>query len=134
MSGHFFARLYTFPDYVPRVIDLLQAVPLSLIGGVAGLLFMLLFRWLRKLMQPLQGHVVLRGLIGGLGMGIIGALLPLTLFSGEAETLELVNQAAEIGVMMLILDGTGSSRGGSGQRFVGRFSGAEGGQSPHFCG
>lgn len=27
----------------------------------------------------------LRGLIGGLGLGIVGALLPLTLFSGEHE-------------------------------------------------
>jgi H+/Cl- antiporter ClcA len=48
-------------------------------------------------------HVVLRGLIGGLGMGIIGALLPLTLFSGEAETTELITQAAEIGFVMLIV-------------------------------
>ena len=31
--------------------------------------------------------MVLRGVLGGLGMGIIGALLPLTLFSGEAKRL-----------------------------------------------
>jgi H+/Cl- antiporter ClcA len=49
--------------------------------------------------------VVLRGVIGGLGMGLIGALLPLTLFSGEAETVELIARAAEIGVVMLIVLG-----------------------------
>ena len=38
-------------------------------------------------------------------MGIIGALLPLTLFSGEAETTELITDAAEIGVVMLIVLG-----------------------------
>jgi H+/Cl- antiporter ClcA len=48
---------------------------------------------------------VLRGLVGGLGMGIIGALLPLTLFSGESETAELITGAAEIGVVMLIVLG-----------------------------
>ena len=53
----------------------------------------------------MQAHVVLRGLIGGLGMGIIGALLPLTLFSGEAETSDLLANAAEIGVVMLIVLG-----------------------------
>ena len=29
----------------------------------------------------MKQRVVLRGLLGGLGMGLIGALLPLTLFS-----------------------------------------------------
>ena len=53
----------------------------------------------------MKEHVVLRGLIGGLGMGIIGALLPLTLFSGEEQTTELISHAAEIGVAMLILLG-----------------------------
>jgi H+/Cl- antiporter ClcA len=46
---------------------------------------------------------VLRGVIGGLGMGIIGALLPLTLFSGEEATSELIQQAAIIGIGTLIL-------------------------------
>jgi len=40
-----------------------------------------------------------------LGMGIIGALLPLTLFSGENETLDLITHAAEIGVLMLVVLG-----------------------------
>jgi H+/Cl- antiporter ClcA len=48
---------------------------------------------------------VLRGLLGGLGMGIIGALLPLTLFSGESQTNELIVHATQIGVVMLIVLG-----------------------------
>ena len=38
-------------------------------------------------------------------MGIIGALLPLTLFSGEEGTADLITHAAEIGVVMLIVLG-----------------------------
>jgi len=53
----------------------------------------------------MKRHVVLRGLLGGLGLGIIGALLPLTLFSGEEGTAELITHAAEIGVLMLIVLG-----------------------------
>ena len=53
----------------------------------------------------MKGRVVLRGLLGGLGMGIIGALLPLTLFSGESETNDLITHAVEIGVVMLIVLG-----------------------------
>jgi H+/Cl- antiporter ClcA len=103
LSGSFMEPIYSFPDYAPNLKDLLQAVPFSLVGGVAGVLFMLMFKWLRKLMQPMKGHVVWRGLIGGLGMGIIGVLLPLTLFSGEEQTAELIQQAAEIGFWMLIV-------------------------------
>jgi H+/Cl- antiporter ClcA len=103
LTGVFFDTLYTFPAYIPRMVDLLWAVPFSLIGGATGLVFMLVFKWLRQLMQPLKGHLVLRGLIGGLAMGIIGALLPLTLFSGETETSELILHATEIGLVALIV-------------------------------
>lgn len=105
LSGSFFETLYKFPDYAPRLVDMIFAVPLGLLGGLAGLLFMLFLRRLQRLFQAMKGHIVLRGLIGGLGMGIIGALWPITLFSGEAETTELIAHAAEIGVVMLIVFG-----------------------------
>jgi H+/Cl- antiporter ClcA len=95
--------LYQFPDYSPQLRDLFYAVPLGLVGAVVGLLFMLALQRLRQLLQPMKAHVVLRGLLGGLAMGIIGALLPLTLFSGEEQTLDLITDAAEIGVLMLIV-------------------------------
>ena len=105
LSGAFFETLYQFPDYAPRLVDLLFAVPLGLLGGVIGVLFMLSLKRLQQLFLPMKKSLVLRGLLGGLGMGIIGALLPLTLFSGEAETAELIEGAAEIGVVMLIVLG-----------------------------
>jgi H+/Cl- antiporter ClcA len=103
LTGTFFNTLYTFPAYTPGLKDLLLAVPFSLVGSLAGLLFMFALKSLRKVIQPLNKHLVLRGLVGGLGMGIIGALLPLTLFSGEEQTSELIYQAAEIGFWMLIV-------------------------------
>jgi H+/Cl- antiporter ClcA len=103
LTGSFFNTLFTFPDYIPRMKDLVMAVPFSLVGSLAGLLFMLALKWLRKLMQPMNKRLVLRGLVGGLGMGIIGAMLPLTLFSGEEQSVELINDAAEIGIGMLIV-------------------------------
>ena len=103
LTGSFFDTLYSFPAYVPRLADLLWAVPFSMIGAIAGLIFIFVFKWLRQLMQPLKGHLVLRGVLGGLGMGIIGALLPLTLFSGEEGTSQLIVQATTIGFGMLIV-------------------------------
>ena len=103
LSGSFFSALYSFPAYTPRLEDLIMAVPLSLIGGLSGLLFTLFFKVLRKAMLPMKNHLVLRGLIGGVGMGLIGALLPLTLFSGEEQTADLILHASEIGIFMLIV-------------------------------
>ena len=103
LSGSFFETLYVFPRYSPRLVDLFYAAPLGLIGGTVGLLFMISLRRLQGLFQPMKGRVVLRGLLGGLGMGIIGVLLPLTLFSGEEQTADLIVHAAEIGVVMLIV-------------------------------
>ena len=103
LSGSYFGSLYVFPAYEPRITDLLLAVPLGLLGALAGALFIVLFKQLRKLMLPLKSHLILRGFIGGLGLGIAGALLPLILFSGEAETAELIKHSAEIGVLMLIV-------------------------------
>jgi H+/Cl- antiporter ClcA len=105
LSGTFFETLYHFPSYTPRLVDMFYAAPLGLLGGIIGLLFMLFLRRLQRLFQGMGGHLVLRGLLGGLGMGIIGALLPLTLFSGEEQTAELITHAAEIGVVMLIVLG-----------------------------
>ena len=105
LSGTFFETLYKFPAYSPQLRDLFYAAPLGLIGGFVGLLFMLSLRRLQVIFQPMKGHVVLRGLLGGMGMGIIGALLPLTLFSGEQETADLITHAMEIGVVMLIVLG-----------------------------
>jgi H+/Cl- antiporter ClcA len=105
LSGAFFETLYQFPDYAPKVAHMFYAVPLGMIGGVVGLLFMLSLQRLQQLFQPMKQRLVLRGLVGGLGMGIIGALLPLTLFSGEEGTADLIAHAAEIGVVMLIVLG-----------------------------
>ncbi len=103
LSGTFFGRLYAFPEYQPRMTDLLLAVPLGLVGALAGAIFMIAFKWLRRLMQPLKHHLIVRGLIGGLGLGIAGALLPLTLFSGEEQTAILIEKAATLGVVTLIV-------------------------------
>jgi H+/Cl- antiporter ClcA len=105
LSGTFFETLYQFPDYTPKLAHMFYAVPLSMVGGIVGVLFMLSLKRLQQLFQPMKGHVVLRGLIGGLGMGIIGAIWPITLFSGETETAELIDGAAELGVVLLIVLG-----------------------------
>jgi H+/Cl- antiporter ClcA len=72
LSGSFFGVLYQFPDYQPQLRDLLFAIPLGLIGALAGAIFIVCFDLLSKLMRPLNKHLIVRSLIGGLGLGIAG--------------------------------------------------------------
>lgn len=102
LSDTFFGELYTFPRYQPQVTDLLLAIPLGLVGAAAGAIFILAIRWLRRLLTPLGQRPIGRGLIGGLGLGLAGAWLPLILFSGEEQTHTLIVDAAAIGVLPLI--------------------------------
>jgi H+/Cl- antiporter ClcA len=103
LNGSFFKVMYQFQDYTPKLLDLLLAVPLGLIGALAGAIFIVGFDYLSVLIEPLNKHLVLRGVIGGLGLGICGALLPLTLFAGATETGELIRRAEHIGVTGLIV-------------------------------
>jgi chloride channel protein, CIC family len=102
LSGSFFGSLYTFPEYKLHLNDLLLAVPLGLIGALAGAIFILAFKRLRKIMRPLQKHLLMRGLLGGVVLGLAGALMPLVLFSGEEQTAVLIENAATTSVLTLI--------------------------------
>ena len=44
-------------------MDLLYAVPLGLVGGAVGLLFMLSLKRLQLLLQRMKKHLVLHGLL-----------------------------------------------------------------------
>ena len=106
LGGAFFSPLFVFAEVYERVrfIDLVYAIPLGLLGGLAGLLYIGIYRGLRRTLQiPLARRPIVRGLIGGLGLGIIGALLPITLFSGEHELGEIISHGAEMGVITLLI-------------------------------
>ena len=105
-GGEFLSPIITFSDTYDqvRLIDLAYAIPLGLLGGLAGLLYIAMYHGLRRtLLIPLAGRPVIRGIIGGLGLGIVGAALPITLFSGEGQIEGLVTYGAQFGVGMLLI-------------------------------
>ncbi len=102
LSGELFGSLYVFPEYSAHLTDLLWAVPLGLAGAAAGGVFIILFRFLRKATGRLGKRFVVRGLLGGLGLGIAGAIFPLVLFSGEEQTHTLIVEVGKYSVLTLI--------------------------------
>lgn len=94
--------MFNLPPYGGyRDIDLLYAVILGIVGGACGILFIVVYQKMRSIFESLENRPVLLGLIGGIGMGITGILLPLTLFMGSEQLQFLVNHYLEVGLLLL---------------------------------
>ena len=53
--------------------------------------------------ESIEGNFVLKGAIGGLILGVMGTLLPLTMFSGEHQIYLLLDSGVEMGLIVLVL-------------------------------
>ncbi|MCU0631300.1 MAG: chloride channel protein [Methanoregulaceae archaeon] len=104
LSGTFLGNVFTLPSYPEfRNIDLLYAVGLGVLGGACGIFFILIYKKMRGLFEPLEHRPVLLGLIGGLGLGIAGMLLPLALFMGNEQLQVLINNYLEVSLLLLVI-------------------------------
>ena len=83
-------------------LQVLWAIPLILAGIAGGWLFFLFHALCRALAQPLKKAVVLRCALGGLLLGISGTLLPLTMFSGEHQITQVLENGAVLGAGVLL--------------------------------
>lgn len=82
---------------------LLYAAILGLAGAAAGVLFIGAFRFFYRLMTPIAGRHLIRGLAGGVGLGIAGTIFPLVLFSGLNEFKTVLETGATAGAAVLLL-------------------------------
>ena len=104
LSGTFMGGMFTVPAYEGfRDIDLVYAIFLGLLGGVTGILFIILYQKMRGIFEPWENRPVLLGLLGGLGLGIAGILLPLTLFMGSEQLQVLINHYLEVSLLFLLV-------------------------------
>jgi H+/Cl- antiporter ClcA len=104
VSGSFIGSMFTLPPYGGfKDIDLIYAVGLGLVGGVCGIFFILLYKKMREVFEPMEHQPVLLGLIGGLGLGLAGMLFPLTLFMGSDQLQVLINNSLEVSLVLLFL-------------------------------
>jgi H+/Cl- antiporter ClcA len=96
--------LLNFPKYSNfEWMHILYAVIFGLVGLVWAFLFKMIFGFVARLTTPLNRLPVLKPLVGGLVFGLIGAWLPLTLYSGEAELNIIIAKGEEIGAILLLL-------------------------------
>jgi H+/Cl- antiporter ClcA len=104
LAGSFLEGMFTLPPFEGfREIDLIYAIGLGLLGGGCGIAFIMMYKKMREVFEPLENRPVLLGLLGGLGLGIAGMLLPLTLFMGSDQLQVLLNNYLEVSLILLLI-------------------------------
>ena len=93
-----------FPEYAGfQWMHILYAVIFGLVGLVWAFLFKIIFGYVTRLVTQLSRFPLMKPVVGGLVFGLVGAWLPLTLFSGEEELNTILAEGAQIGVVMLLV-------------------------------
>jgi len=104
LSSNFLGGAFAFPaDEGFKDIYLLYAVLLGVIGAAFGIFFIVVYKKMRRIFEPLEDRPVLLGLIGGIGIGITGIFLPLTLFMGNSQLQFLVDNYLEVSLLLLFI-------------------------------
>jgi H+/Cl- antiporter ClcA len=96
--------IYSFPSYASfHLVDLGWALLVGIIAGAAGIMFKLIIGIVRLLFAKLNKRPVVRAIIGGVVIGLIGSFLPLTLYSGQNQLLQIIHNPAAFGIGVLLL-------------------------------
>ena len=96
--------LYSFPDFDAfRPIDLVLALLVGVIGGAVGIMFKVTVGFIHVIFSRTNKRPVVRAIIGGVTIGLIGSFLPLTLYSGQDQLLQIIHNPAAFGIGILLL-------------------------------
>ncbi len=83
----------------------LYLLPLILIGIISCYIYFFFEKLIVKIIHPIYNNFIFSSLLAGLILGVIGTILPLTMFSGEDQIMEVMNHWTQIGIIMLLLTG-----------------------------
>lgn len=100
--GDTFLGVFSLPGYEVRAWHLVLAVPLGFAGAALAWLLGLAVFFIRRWAAPLVGNQVVRATIGGLTMGLIAFVLPLTLASGKGQLSAAIADFEQITAWFLI--------------------------------
>jgi H+/Cl- antiporter ClcA len=97
-----FLGIYSFPEYAsPHLVDLWWALLVGgIISGFVGIMFKLIFGIVHGVFAK---RPVGRAIIGGVVIGLIGSFLPLTLYSGQDQLLQIIHNPASFGIGLLLV-------------------------------
>src|SRR4051794_20269438 len=100
--GHTFLGLYKVPTYDLKVWHMFVAVGVGVMAAVIAVLTGVAMKVMARVAERAPAGPVLRAISGGLLIGLVAYLVPLTLFSGSHELETVVNVGPALGIGLLI--------------------------------
>ena len=102
-TGISIGGMYHF-NIIPQLTsaELLQGIILGAVGALVATIFVIIFRLIGKLSEPLEHYRIILATCGGLSIGLIALAFPQTLFFSEAQIETVIETGATLSVAMLI--------------------------------
>jgi chloride channel protein, CIC family len=95
-------RIIEPAGYTLQLWHVVAGIALGVVGALVGIIFARLTRAMTQTSARIE-NVVVRTTLAGAALGLLGMALPLTLFLGTTGVVEVTNNAAAMGVGLLIL-------------------------------
>jgi len=86
-------------------INWLYVILLTIIGITMGYIYFASKKLVTIILKPIKNEILVKCIFGSLILGIVGYLLPLTMFSGESQIHIVLENGTSIGILILIITG-----------------------------
>ena len=101
VGGAFFLDAYRVPSYTFEDWQLLAGIGLGLFAAVVVTLLVTVMKLALRVFSRLKVPAIVRPLIGGLVFGIVGVILPLTMFTGSDQLKTVLQTGGKLGAGFL---------------------------------
>ena len=101
IAGSVFLDAYRVPQYMFHDWQLLAAIPLGLFATIVVVLLGAAVQVMTRISGQMKVPTMVKPLIGGAVFGLIGVILPLTLFTGSSQLKTVLHDAGTLGVGLL---------------------------------
>jgi H+/Cl- antiporter ClcA len=91
------------PAFDLKLWHMVASVLMGILAVPFALIFVILTRILNRLVEPLNSKPIIRSTLGGLLLGLLAVVIPSTIGLGTTEMSIVTQQAAEIGVLLLVV-------------------------------
>ncbi len=102
IAGSIFIGIYSVPTYEYTDWHLLAGVGLGVLAALVVVMLATIGAVAKSFFARLPGPAVVKPVIGGLLFGLVGVILPLTNFTGSDQLATVVDEADDLGAVLLI--------------------------------
>jgi H+/Cl- antiporter ClcA len=95
--------ILTLPVYNLHYWDLFTGIILGIVAVPVAIIFVIINKIIKRLVEPLNSKPVIRSTLGGFLLGLLAVAIPTTIGLGTTQMSVVTEQAATIGVLLLIV-------------------------------